>query len=82
MLIKLLVVIFISTSLGGCFSSSPKSRVIIVEKSINQYNINQTRLSNEVIPNKQTETTTTKNKVSKKSWSIPVAGKVLKTFSK
>jgi len=66
MLIKLLVVIFISTSLGGCFSSSPKSRVIIVEKSINQYNINQTRLSNEVIPNKQTETTTTKNKVSKK----------------
>ena len=53
MLIKLLVVIFISTSLGGGFSSSPKSRVIIVEKSINQHNVNQTRLSSEVISNKQ-----------------------------
>jgi len=82
MLIKLLVVIFISTSLGGCFSSSPKSRVIIVEKSINQHNINQTRLASEVISNKQAKKTTSKNKISKKSWSIPVAGKVLKTFSK
>ncbi|HAD99175.1 MAG TPA: hypothetical protein DCG46_03945 [Gammaproteobacteria bacterium] len=82
MLIKLLVVIFISTSLGGCFSSSPKSRVIIVEKSINQHNVNQTRLSSEVISNKQAKKTTSKIKISKKSWSIPVAGKVLKTFSK
>ena len=82
MLIKLLVVIFISTSLGGCFSSSPKSKVLVVEKSINQHNINQTRLSSELISNKQAKKTASKYKVSKKSWSIPVAGKVLKTFSK
>jgi lipoprotein NlpD len=80
MLIKSLVVIFISTSLGGCFSSSPKSRVIIVEKSINQQNINQTRLANNAVIVKETKKSI--NKVSKKSWSIPVASKVIKTFSK
>lgn len=80
MLIRSLLIIFISSILSGCFSSSPKSKVIIIEKSINQHNIDQTRLANnEVIVN---ETKKNQKQVAKSSWSIPVAGKVVKTFSK
>ncbi len=80
MLTKSLFIIFISITLGGCFSSSPKPKVIIVEKSINQHNIDQTRLANDVTVVKKTKKI--KKKISKKSWTIPVAGKVIKTFSK
>ena len=80
MLIKSIFVVFTAISLSGCFSSSNKTQVIIVEKSINQQNINQTRLANNTVVVKKTKKI--KKKVSKKSWSIPVAGKVIKTFSK
>jgi len=80
MLIKSIFIIFIITVLSGCLPSSSKTQVIVVEKSTNQHNIDQTRLvSNTVIVKK---TKKIKKKSSKKSWSIPVVGKVIKTFSK
>jgi len=80
MLIKSILVVFVTTALSGCFPSSNKTQVIVVEKSTNQHNIDQTRLiSNAVIVKK---TKKVKKKYSKKSWSVPVAGKVIKTFSK
>ena len=79
MLIKFFSLAFISMTLNGCFSSSPKPDVIIVEKSFNQQNRNlnlyNTKQSNPV-------PTLPKKKIQKKSWNIPVTGKVVKTFSK
>jgi lipoprotein NlpD len=82
MLIKFFTLVFISMTLSGCFSSSPKPNVIIVEKSINQKNINQTRLESLVKGVKESKKKSTKKKIQKKSWNIPVTGKVVKTFSK
>ncbi|HIC41325.1 MAG TPA: M23 family metallopeptidase [Piscirickettsiaceae bacterium] len=82
MWVKLLSVTVTSIALSGCFSSSPKPAVIIVEKSINQQNIDQTRLASNAILSKKTNNILIKKKSSTKSWSIPVTGKVIKTFSK
>lgn len=80
MLIKSLSVVIVAMALSGCLSSSNKPQVVIIEKSINQHNIDQTRLANNVAIVKKTKQI--KKKTSKKSWTIPVAGKIIKTFSK
>lgn len=80
MLIKYISVVITAMALSGCLSSSNKTQVVIVEKSINQHNIDQTRLANDDAIVKKTKQI--EKKVSKKSWSIPVAGKIIKTFSK
>jgi lipoprotein NlpD len=80
MLIKSVSVVIVAMALSGCFSSSNKSQVIVVEKSINQHNIDQTHLANDVAIVKKTKQI--KKKISKKSWSIPVTGRIIKTFSK
>ncbi len=71
MLIKLFSLAFILMTLSGCFSSSPKPSVIVVEKSINQQNIDQARLGSPIKAVKNP----------KKTPNIPVVGKVVKTFS-
>jgi len=81
MLIKLFTLAFVSITLSGCLSSSPKPAVIIVEKSINQQNIDQTRLESKSEAIEESKKTIIKE-VSTKSWDIPVTGKVVKTFSK
>ena len=81
MLIKLFTLAFVSMALSGCLSSSPKPAVIIVEKSINQQNIDQTRLESKSEAIEESKKTIIKE-VSTKSWDIPVTGKVVKTFSK
>ncbi len=80
MLIKNIILVFISITLSGCLSLSNKSQVVVIEKSTNQQNINQTRLSNKPVVIKKTKQI--KKKLSNKSWSIPVPGKIIKTFSK
>lgn len=80
MLIKLLGLAFMSITLSGCFSSTPKLKVMIIEKSTNQQNIDQTRLANNVVIVKKTKKN--QQQIAKKSWSIPVSGKIVKTFSK
>jgi lipoprotein NlpD len=82
MLIKLFTLAFVFMTLSGCLSSSLKPAVIIVEKSINQQNIDQTRLESKSEAIEESKKTIIKKEVLTKSWDIPVTGKVVKTFSK
>ncbi len=93
--IKLLLVIFISTTLIGCFfDATPKKRVIIIDKSTGKENIPLLRFS-EYAESKKTVTKVKapvkkiRNKqlkekiiIAKKANMLPVTGKIIKTFSK
>jgi len=81
--VKLFSVLTISIALSGCFSST-KNKVVIVEKSFNQQNINQNSWTDKTTNFKKTKQKSSdkKNKSIKKSWSIPVSGKIVKNFSK
>ncbi len=81
MLAKIIITLIVSTTLAGCFSSSTKTKVIIVDKSSNQQNINQGRFADNS-NNHKTQKQEVVKKTSKRSWSIPVEAKVIKTFSK
>jgi len=80
MLIRNIVLVFISITLSGCLSLSNDSQVVVIEKSTNQQNIKQSRLTNKPVVIKKTKQI--KKKFSNKSWSIPVSGKIIKVFSK
>ncbi|MCH9646467.1 MAG: M23 family metallopeptidase [Proteobacteria bacterium] len=92
-----LILLMLLFSLSGCYSSPPKSAVIVVEKSRHLENINQQRLATEQPSNQARQTTDTateqisqikaQNQQRKKSnqrssWRAPVTAKVSKTFSK
>lgn len=85
-LIKSLVVIFTATTLSACFSNSPKKPVIIIDKSTGQENIDPTPHSKNIKPEKTIDRKTTKKILKKamveKNRSIPITGKIIKTFSK
>lgn len=76
--IKFFIVIFIYASLIGCFSSSPKRPVIIIDKSTGLENINPSSFAEHIKP----ETIIAKKIAIRKNKSIPVAGEVIKYFSK
>lgn len=77
-LIKLFIITFISAAFISCSSNTPKKPVIIIDKSTGQENINTSRFSKSVKAKK----TIAKTKAVIKNQSIPVAGKVIKYFSK
>ncbi|HIG89158.1 M23 family metallopeptidase [Candidatus Thioglobus sp.] len=79
--VNLFGIIAISIALSGCFSSA-KKEVIIVEKSFNQQNISETPWTEETTSYKKTKQKSGNKKKTRKSWSIPVNAKVIKTFSK
>ncbi len=66
---------------SGCLPKSKKQPVVIVDKSINQQNIQIQRYETDPTKHNQ-QTSDTENKSTPKSWSIPVAGKVIQSFSK
>ncbi|MBT3276598.1 M23 family metallopeptidase [Candidatus Thioglobus sp.] len=97
MLAKLLSVILL-ISLSGCYSTTPKRAVIVVEKSRHLENINQQRHSVEQPTQKarritdqsaeksakQNKPKSVRQKSNKKSntWQTPVNAKIAKSFSK
>ena len=93
MLVKWLSVVLL-VSLSGCYSSSPKQAIIVVEKSSHLENINQQNLQVER-PTKKTKRATDEyaskapqnkprqaNKKQLNKWQIPVNASVSKAFSK
>ena len=93
MLVKWLSVVLL-VSLSGCYSSSPKQAIIVVEKSSHLENINQQNLQVERSTEKTKRATdqyaskATKikprqvNTKQLNKWQIPVNASVSKTFSK
>lgn len=79
-LIKPFIIIFISTAFIGCFSRSPERAVIIIDKSTRQQNIDSSHFSEDIKPKRTS--VKAKKAIVRKSESIPVAGKVIKYFSK
>ncbi|ALE52879.1 hypothetical protein SP60_06495 [Candidatus Thioglobus autotrophicus] len=93
MLVKLFSLVVL-LSLSGCYSTTPKQAVIVVEKSSHLENINQQRLT--IQPSEKNHRTVDKStaKVSqqksqpqqksnqRKTWRTPVSAKVSQTFSK
>ena len=81
MQINSLVLLIALSTLSGCFSSDQSRPVIVVDKSINQHNIESTRLGETRTDKKTKNNKTSKHVPRSKSWSIPVKAKVLKKFS-
>jgi lipoprotein NlpD len=97
MLAKLLSVILL-ISLSGCYSTSPKRAVIVVEKSSHLENINQQRYSFEqptkktgritdqraAKSTKQSKPQSVRQKTNKQrnTWQTPVNAKIILSFSK
>lgn len=76
--INIALVLFFTS---GCLPKSTKQSVVIVDKSINQQNIQEQRHENETAKSRQ-PTSHTQKKSAPKSWSIPVSGKVIRSFSR
>ena len=95
MLIKLFGLVLL-LSLSGCYSTTPKQAVIVVEKSSHLENINQQRLTtqpsekNQKILDKSTVKTSQqksqpqrqKKSNQRKTWRTPVTANISQTFSK
>ncbi|CAC9582215.1 murein hydrolase activator EnvC family protein [thiotrophic endosymbiont of Bathymodiolus puteoserpentis (Logatchev)] len=69
-----LIIVFISLMLTSCFFEKAKEPVVIIDKSIGQEPIDSNHLSIAKIVEKR--------KITIKSALIPVAGRIIKTFSK
>jgi lipoprotein NlpD len=69
-----LIIVFISLVLTSCFFEKAKEPVVIIDKSIGQEPIDSNHLSIAKIVEKR--------KITIKSELIPVAGRIIKTFSK
>ncbi|WXT99692.1 MAG: hypothetical protein Ctma_0396 [Catillopecten margaritatus gill symbiont] len=92
--IRFFVVIFISTTLIGCFSNSPKKQVVIIDKSTGWENIDPVHSSenSQIKKNvakkpikraiKKMVKKTVKKTVVRKNKSLPVTGKIIQHFSK
>lgn len=81
MQINSLVLLITLSTLSGCFSSDQSRSVIVVDKSINQHNIEPTRLSSTHSEDTPKSKKTAKHAPKSKSWSIPVNARVIKKFS-
>ena len=75
-----LIIVFISLLLTSCFSQKVKKPVVIIDRSTNQENIDFDRFS--IIPHPEDQTVDRKIDKKTNSALIPVAGRIIQTFSK